>query len=203
MYYTPINISLKLKKPVNSMAKMVCAMLHTSDNFCVYITHSIVSVNTMYISIKFTDDGCLRRMNYRMVVAVLLVVVMGSIRVSEGQELPACATNVVPCMDFLNLTTRPPASCCDPLSQAVVRQLSCLCNLYTTPSFFESYSINFTLAIRLPSLCGISTDLTTCIGTPSLNLHSSQFGHSSRLSRADMIFVNSIHENRHSITYQS
>ncbi|WOH12151.1 hypothetical protein DCAR_0831650 [Daucus carota subsp. sativus] len=104
-------------------------------------------------------------MNCRMVAAaVLLVVVMGCMRVSEGQELPACATNVVPCMDFLNLTTKPPASCCDPLSRAVVKQLSCLCNLYTTPSFFESYSINFTLAIRLPSLCGISTDLTTCLG---------------------------------------
>ncbi|KAL8103236.1 hypothetical protein AgCh_027688 [Apium graveolens] len=98
------------------------------------------------------------------IVAVVLAVVMGSVRVSEGQDLPACATNVVPCMNFLNLTTKPPATCCDPLSQAVVRQLSCLCNLYTTPSFFESYSINFTLAIRLPSLCGISTDLTTCIG---------------------------------------
>ncbi|KAL1805910.1 hypothetical protein ACET3Z_028978 [Daucus carota] len=104
-------------------------------------------------------------MNCRMVAAaVVLMVVMGCMRVSEGQELPACATNVVPCMDFLNLTTKPPASCCDPLSRAVVKQLSCLCNLYTTPSFFESYSINFTLAIRLPSLCGISTDLTTCLG---------------------------------------
>lgn len=97
-------------------------------------------------------------------VAIVLMVMIGSLRVSEGQDLPACATNVVPCIDFLNLTTRPPASCCDPLSQAIVRQLSCLCNLYTTPSFFESYSINFTLAIRLPSLCGISTDLTTCKG---------------------------------------
>lgn len=157
------------------MAKMVCAMLHTSDNLCVYITHLTVSVNTMYIFTQFSDGGCLRRMNFRMMMVALVVVVMGSIRVSEGQDLPACATNVVPCMDFLNLTTRPPASCCDPLSQAVVRQLSCLCNLYTTPSFFESYSINFTLAIRLPSLCGISTDLTTCIGTPSLTLFITAF----------------------------
>ncbi|XP_017220769.1 non-specific lipid transfer protein GPI-anchored 7 [Daucus carota subsp. sativus] len=148
---------------------MVCAMLQKSDNWRIYIAHlkapaiSLYYRNTIYK--EFTNGRCLRRMNCRMVAAaVLLVVVMGCMRVSEGQELPACATNVVPCMDFLNLTTKPPASCCDPLSRAVVKQLSCLCNLYTTPSFFESYSINFTLAIRLPSLCGISTDLTTCLG---------------------------------------
>ena len=154
---------------------MVCAMLQKSDNWRIYIAHlkapaiSLYYTNTIYK--EFTNGRCLRRMNCRMVAAaVVLVVVMGCMRVSEGQELPACATNVVPCMDFLNLTTKPPASCCDPLSRAVVKQLSCLCNLYTTPSFFESYSINFTLAIRLPSLCGISTDLTTCLGTPSLIL---------------------------------
>lgn len=118
-------------------------------------------------------------------VAIVVVVVTGSIKLSEGQDIPACTTNVLPCIDFLNLTTKPPASCCDPLSQAVVKELTCLCNLYTTPSFFESYSINFTLAIRLPSLCGISTDLTTCIGTYSITylIHLNSFDYVSKLDK--------------------
>lgn len=98
--------------------------------------------------------------NTKMVsVAVVLVVVMTVILSAEGQDIPSCASGLVPCADYLNATTKPPASCCDPLKEAVAKQLPCLCNLYNTPGLLKSFGINVTQAVKLPTLCGVPGDL--------------------------------------------
>ncbi|WOG86233.1 hypothetical protein DCAR_0205434 [Daucus carota subsp. sativus] len=96
-------------------------------------------------------------------VAVALLVVM-AVMTAEGQDIPSCASGLVPCADYLNATSKPPASCCDPIKEAVTKQLPCLCNLYNTPGLLKSFGINVTQAVRLPTLCGVPGDL--CQGTP-------------------------------------
>ncbi|XP_074358113.1 non-specific lipid transfer protein GPI-anchored 7-like [Apium graveolens] len=91
--------------------------------------------------------------------AAVLAVVMTVILSAEGQDIPSCASGLVPCADYLNATTKPPASCCDPIKEAVTKQLPCLCNLYNTPGLLKSFGINVTQAIRLPTLCGVPGDL--------------------------------------------
>ncbi|KAK1381868.1 hypothetical protein POM88_019603 [Heracleum sosnowskyi] len=98
--------------------------------------------------------------NTKMVtVTVVLVVVMTVILSAEGQDIPSCASGLVPCADYLNATTKPPASCCDPIKEAVTKQLPCLCNLYNTPGLLKSFGINVTQAVKLPTLCGVPGDL--------------------------------------------
>ncbi|KAL1826331.1 non-specific lipid transfer protein GPI-anchored 7 [Daucus carota subsp. sativus] len=91
-------------------------------------------------------------------VAVALLVVM-AVMTAEGQDIPSCASGLVPCADYLNATSKPPASCCDPIKEAVTKQLPCLCNLYNTPGLLKSFGINVTQAVRLPTLCGVPGDL--------------------------------------------
>uniref|UniRef100_A0A166CM06 Bifunctional inhibitor/plant lipid transfer protein/seed storage helical domain-containing protein n=1 Tax=Daucus carota subsp. sativus TaxID=79200 RepID=A0A166CM06_DAUCS len=99
-------------------------------------------------------------------VAVALLVVM-AVMTAEGQDIPSCASGLVPCADYLNATSKPPASCCDPIKEAVTKQLPCLCNLYNTPGLLKSFGINVTQAVRLPTLCGVPGDL--CQGNSSLS----------------------------------
>jgi len=92
----------------------------------------------------------------------VVVVMMVASRVAEGQSTASCASKLVACANYLNSTTRPPSSCCDPLRETVTKELPCLCNLYETPGFLASLGINVTEALRLSSSCGIPGDLSNC-----------------------------------------
>lgn len=102
--------------------------------------------------------GCYGKMKTLLVLAVALVIAMTAITLTEAQD-PSCANALVPCSDFLNATTKPPASCCDPLKDAVDKQLACLCNLYNSPDLLNTLRINVTDALRLPTLCGVPDNL--------------------------------------------
>ncbi|XP_059670604.1 non-specific lipid transfer protein GPI-anchored 9-like [Cornus florida] len=95
------------------------------------------------------------------VVLVISVVMMG---VPEGQSTPPCAQKLVPCEDYVN-STKPPASCCEPLREAVTQELDCLCDLYNTPAFLPSIGININLTdmLSLPASCGIPVDISACV----------------------------------------
>lgn len=93
-----------------------------------------------------------------LVPAVALMIAMTMIMLTEAQD-PSCAASLVPCSDYLNATRKPPASCCDPLKEAVDKQLACLCNLYNSPDLLNSLKINVTQALRLPTLCGVPDNL--------------------------------------------
>lgn len=97
------------------------------------------------------------------IVVVLVVAVMLNFQV-EGQGIPPCVTNLVGCVDYLNTTTTPPATCCVPLKEAITDQLPCLCNVYNDPAFLKSLGINVTQAIELPARCGIAFSISECSG---------------------------------------
>ncbi|XP_059642949.1 non-specific lipid transfer protein GPI-anchored 7-like [Cornus florida] len=95
------------------------------------------------------------------VVVVVVVVVMVATRVAEGQSTPSCAQKLVPCANYIN-STNPPASCCDPLREAVTQDRECLCNLYNTPGLLASLGINVTQALLLPGHCNVPGNTSAC-----------------------------------------
>ncbi|XP_059657463.1 non-specific lipid transfer protein GPI-anchored 7-like [Cornus florida] len=97
----------------------------------------------------------------KMSALMMVVVVVAVIGFAEGQSTPSCAQKLVPCADYMN-STNPPASCCDPLKEAVTNELSCLCTLYNTPGLLTYLGINITDALALPGHCGVSGDLSAC-----------------------------------------
>ncbi|XP_043687432.1 non-specific lipid transfer protein GPI-anchored 9 [Telopea speciosissima] len=102
--------------------------------------------------------------NLAMMVVLAIVMVAGTAGVAEGQGgggTPSCAAALVPCANFLN-STKPPASCCTPLREAVAKQLKCLCNLLNDTSLFNSLNINITQALELPKYCGVTDTTTAC-----------------------------------------
>ncbi|KAK9072894.1 hypothetical protein SSX86_009329 [Deinandra increscens subsp. villosa] len=92
---------------------------------------------------------------------VALLVIAASMTTAQAQA-QTCASKLVPCAQYLNATTKPPNSCCDPIKEAVATDLQCLCNLYANPSFLKGIGVNVEQALRLPRLCGISSDTSVC-----------------------------------------
>ncbi|XXG67377.1 hypothetical protein AAC387_Pa06g0737 [Persea americana] len=96
-----------------------------------------------------------------LVVFLLMALVMLKEKGVMGQQVPDCASKLVPCANYLNSTT-PPDSCCSPLREAVRTELKCLCNLYSDRQIFKSLGINITQALELPKHCGVTSNLTAC-----------------------------------------
>ncbi|CAO2819777.1 unnamed protein product [Amaranthus hypochondriacus] len=86
---------------------------------------------------------------------------------SSGDQTPTCASKLVACVDYLNATTTPPSSCCNPLKEAVTNEKTCLCDIYSNPSLIQAFHINLTQALNLPKLCRIDTGKSPdiCNGT--------------------------------------
>ncbi|XP_068651305.1 non-specific lipid transfer protein GPI-anchored 9-like [Aristolochia californica] len=78
-----------------------------------------------------------------------------------GQQMPECASKLIPCQDFLN-STSPPSSCCGPMRDAVKNDLACLCNLFRQSELFKAFNINITQALELPKHCGITDGIGAC-----------------------------------------
>ncbi|XP_057977900.1 non-specific lipid transfer protein GPI-anchored 7 [Malania oleifera] len=91
----------------------------------------------------------------------VVAVLMGTTNVAEGQQTPACASKLVPCANYIN-STNPPASCCDPLRQALEHEGDCLCTLYNTPGLLKTFGINVTDALLLPQHCKIPGNVNIC-----------------------------------------
>lgn len=92
------------------------------------------------------------------VVAVVVVVVTAAF---VEAQVPDCASKLAGCAEFLK-SDNPPATCCDPIKQAVTTQLDCLCNLYTSPDFLPSIGVNVSDALHLTKACGVPVDLSKC-----------------------------------------
>ncbi|XP_019155862.1 PREDICTED: lipid transfer-like protein VAS [Ipomoea nil] len=104
--------------------------------------------------------GCGKVSTAMMMVAV--VVMAAAAMTTEAQQVPSCAMQLIPCAGFLNATTKPPSSCCDPLKEAVTKELPCLCNLFKDQNLMKGLNINVTQALELPKLCGIPGDISAC-----------------------------------------
>ncbi|PHU28429.1 hypothetical protein BC332_00522 [Capsicum chinense] len=94
-------------------------------------------------------------------ITVALTAALLSAATTSAQTPPSCASKLVPCAPFLN-STKPPATCCDPLREAVTKDLDCLCKLYENPTLLPSLGINVTQAIGLPKYCDIPGDVSAC-----------------------------------------
>ncbi|XP_027181468.1 lipid transfer-like protein VAS [Coffea eugenioides] len=102
------------------------------------------------------------KMSALITVVLMILVATTTTKVAEGQgTTPSCASNLVPCANYLN-STHPPASCCNPLKVAVTTQLDCLCKLYENPALLAAFRINITQALKLPGYCGIPGDISAC-----------------------------------------
>ncbi|KAJ4846542.1 hypothetical protein Tsubulata_013544 [Turnera subulata] len=85
---------------------------------------------------------------------------------TEAQDVLSCAQNLIPCQPYLNETVTPPANCCNPIKEAVTKDLTCLCNLYNDPNLLASLNVNVTQAIELTGRCNIPADISQCKGVP-------------------------------------
>ncbi|XP_030467734.2 non-specific lipid transfer protein GPI-anchored 7-like [Syzygium oleosum] len=102
-----------------------------------------------------------------LVAAAALLVAAGS-AVLAGAQTPAtqtCASKLVPCANYLNSTSPPPDTCCNPIRETVKNDRACLCTLYTTPGLLASLGINVTQALQLTKECGVPTDTSSCNAT--------------------------------------
>uniref|UniRef100_A0A9I9D6D3 Bifunctional inhibitor/plant lipid transfer protein/seed storage helical domain-containing protein n=1 Tax=Cucumis melo TaxID=3656 RepID=A0A9I9D6D3_CUCME len=95
---------------------------------------------------------------FAVVAVVVLAVAVGFV---EAQDVPDCVSKLTPCVDFLK-SNNPPATCCDPIKEAVATQLPCLCNLYVTPGLLNSFGVNVSDAIHLTNACGVPVELSKC-----------------------------------------
>ncbi|XP_075641084.1 non-specific lipid transfer protein GPI-anchored 7 [Castanea sativa] len=93
----------------------------------------------------------------------IFVVVLMMVTMAKAQTAD-CASKLVPCANYINSTT-PPASCCNPIKEAVDTQLPCLCGLYSSPGVLKAFGITVDQALNLTRACGISTDLSKCNAT--------------------------------------
>ncbi|KAL9663689.1 hypothetical protein QQ045_019080 [Rhodiola kirilowii] len=104
--------------------------------------------------------------NLPMWILAVALFAAGAVVTVDAQNVPSCASNLVPCFAYMNVTN-PPESCCKPLKQTIDTQLECLCNLYNTPGLLPSFGVNVAEALTLPTRCGISGDLSACVTAQS------------------------------------
>ncbi|KAK4557958.1 hypothetical protein RGQ29_007628 [Quercus rubra] len=101
--------------------------------------------------------------NLATLMSISVVVLMMVTSVAKAQTAD-CASKLVPCANYIN-STSPPASCCNPIKEALATQLTCLCGLYSNPAVLKSFGITVDQALNLTRACGVSTDLSKCNGT--------------------------------------
>ncbi|XP_077248251.1 non-specific lipid transfer protein GPI-anchored 30-like [Tasmannia lanceolata] len=90
---------------------------------------------------------------------------------SHAQDT-SCLTQLLPCLNYLNSTSTPPSSCCDPLKSVLSSNPQCLCNLLSSNTASGQTGINATQALQLPSKCGANVNAASCstsnpTGTPT------------------------------------
>ena len=100
--------------------------------------------------------------NLATLMSISVVVLMMVTSVAKAQTVD-CASKLVPCANYIN-STSPPASCCNPIKEALATQLTCLCGLYSNPAVLKSFGITVDQALNLTRACGVGTDVTKCNG---------------------------------------
>ncbi|RZC61151.1 hypothetical protein C5167_022902 [Papaver somniferum] len=87
---------------------------------------------------------------------------------STGSDIIECGSRLltlVPCLPYVQGTMPAPARlCCDNLMDLYVQEENCLCVLLSSDNPINFFSINQTLGLRLPALCRIKLDTTSCPG---------------------------------------
>ncbi|KMT12576.1 hypothetical protein BVRB_5g098200 [Beta vulgaris subsp. vulgaris] len=93
----------------------------------------------------------------KMLTVVLVTLTAALAAAQSSSEPPSCASKLTACLDYMNATTTPPSSCCDPLREAVTNERTCLCSIYNNTDLIQAFRINITQALNLPKICHINT----------------------------------------------
>ncbi|KAA8548305.1 hypothetical protein F0562_004734 [Nyssa sinensis] len=81
-----------------------------------------------------------------------------------------CSNQLLPCLNYLNGTSDPPDSCCDPLKMVIKSNPECLCSMISIKGANEAEQagINVTEAQQLPGRCGQHVNPISCLtGSPN------------------------------------
>ncbi|XP_010418278.1 PREDICTED: lipid transfer-like protein VAS isoform X2 [Camelina sativa] len=104
-----------------------------------------------------------------MMIFAAAMTVMALVSVPAVEAQTECVSKLVPCFNFLNVTTKPSKVCCDSIKEAVEKELSCLCTIYTTPGLLANFNVSTDQALGLSNRCDVKTNLSACNakGAPS------------------------------------
>lgn len=99
-----------------------------------------------------------------MMIFAAAMMVMALVLVPAVEAQTECVSKLVPCFNDLNTTTTPSKDCCDSIKEAVDKELSCLCTIYTTPGLLSQFNVTTDKALGLSRRCNVTTDLSACTG---------------------------------------
>ncbi|KAG7584842.1 Bifunctional inhibitor/plant lipid transfer protein/seed storage helical domain superfamily [Arabidopsis thaliana x Arabidopsis arenosa] len=104
-----------------------------------------------------------------MMIFAAAMTVMALVSVPAVEAQTECVSKLVPCFNDLNTTTTPVKECCDSIKEAVEKELTCLCTIYTTPGLLSQFNVTTDKALSLSRRCNVTTDLSACTakGAPS------------------------------------
>lgn len=95
---------------------------------------------------------------------VIVISIMSVISLVDAQAAPPCAIQLLPCMDYLNSTTKPPNSCCNPIKDLDEADKTCFCQLALTPGLLEGFGVKISQAFKVLHSCDVNFDITFCKG---------------------------------------
>ncbi|XP_019179530.1 PREDICTED: lipid transfer-like protein VAS [Ipomoea nil] len=93
---------------------------------------------------------------------VVAMIVAATTTAAEDQSAPSCGTKLATCAAYLNSSTTPPPSCCDPLKEALTKELPCICALFSDKQLLIGLGVDISQAINLPKHCGMSSINNAC-----------------------------------------
>ncbi|XP_026658677.1 non-specific lipid transfer protein GPI-anchored 8-like [Phoenix dactylifera] len=103
----------------------------------------------------------------KMAAMVVVVWVAMMAAAARGQTAASCASNLVPCAQYVNNTNTPAETCCGPLRTAETNETSCLCALYKSPEILKAFGITLEKGRELSRRCGITNQLSCDTGAPA------------------------------------
>ncbi|KAL4187568.1 hypothetical protein AMTRI_Chr09g39650 [Amborella trichopoda] len=83
---------------------------------------------------------------------------MAAVTQMAAAQSTSCLNQLLPCLSYLNSTTTPPSTCCEPLKSIINSDPQCLCSMLKS----GMSGIDMTQAAQLPSKCGVNVNAATC-----------------------------------------
>ena len=102
-----------------------------------------------------------------MLVWMLMVVISISvISLVDAQVVPPCADQILlPCIDYVNSSTKPPDICCNPIKDLYATHKKCFCQLIAAGGLFDAFGLKTGQVFRVIHLCGINFNMiSSCFG---------------------------------------
>ncbi|XP_027362605.1 uncharacterized protein LOC113870210 [Abrus precatorius] len=91
---------------------------------------------------------------------IFLMMGIAVISFANGQNVPPCAVELSPCIEYMN-STNPPDTCCNPIKEIDATQKTCFCELGLTPGVLEGLGTTTAQAVQLLHSCGVNFNITT------------------------------------------